>query len=51
MHPSLASQQSPIMEGPDLIDTSNWDVWTIGRSAQSLLPRASMLAEIFAHDE
>lgn len=45
------AQQSPIMEGLDLIDTSNLYVWTVGPSAQSLLPRATMLAEIWAHDE
>jgi hypothetical protein len=43
--------QSPIMEGLDLIDTSNRHAWTVGPSAQSLLPGATMLAEIFAHDE
>ena len=44
-------RESPIMEGLDLIDTINWHSWRVGRSAQSLLPRATMLAEIFAHDE
>jgi hypothetical protein len=36
------------MEGLDLIDTSNLHTWTVGRSAQSLLPGATMLAEIWA---
>lgn len=39
--------QSPIMKGLDLIDNSNWHAWTVGRSARSLLPRATMLAEIW----
>jgi hypothetical protein len=44
-------QQSPIMEGLDLIDISDWHSWSVGRSAQSLLPGATMLAEIFARDQ
>jgi hypothetical protein len=44
------ARQSPIMKGLDLID-SNWHSWRVGRSAQSLLPRATLLAEIWADDE
>lgn len=43
-------QQSTIMEALDLIDTSNRLAWTIGRSAQTLLPGAAMLADIWARD-
>lgn len=39
-------QHSPIMCGLDLLDDSNWHVWDLGPSAYSLLPRATMLAEI-----
>jgi hypothetical protein len=45
------AQQSPIMKGLDLIDNANWHAWTIGASALSLLPRATMLAEILANNE
>jgi hypothetical protein len=45
------SRQSPMMQGLDLIDTSNRHAWTVGPSAQSLLPGATMLAEIWAQDE
>jgi hypothetical protein len=44
------AQQSAMMEGLDLIDNSDWLVWTAGPSARSLLPRAGMLAEIWAND-
>jgi hypothetical protein len=44
-------RQSPIMEGLDLINTSNRHAWTVGRSAQSLLPGATTLAEICAQGE
>ena len=43
-------QQSPILQGLDLIDTGRHG-WTVGPSAQSLLPGAIMLAEICAQDE
>jgi Plasmid pRiA4b ORF-3-like protein len=42
----VIGRQSSIMRGLDLIDGSNWRVWSIGASGLSLLPRASMLAEI-----
>ncbi|UQX12089.1 plasmid pRiA4b ORF-3 family protein [Candidatus Mycobacterium methanotrophicum] len=42
---------SPIMRGLDLIDDTNWHAWTLGPSARSLLPRASMLAEFLTNDE
>jgi hypothetical protein len=45
------AQQSPVMKGLDLIDAVNWRVWTTGAAALSLLPRATMLAEIWTHDE
>jgi hypothetical protein len=45
------AQQSPIMKGLDLIDDTNWHTWTLGPSARSLLPRASMLAELWTNDE
>ncbi len=45
------AQQSPIMSGLDLTDNTNWRVWTIGASARSLLPGATMLAEIWSNDE
>jgi Plasmid pRiA4b ORF-3-like protein len=43
-------QQSPIMRGLDLIDNANWHAWTIGAAARSLLPRATMLAEIWTNE-
>jgi hypothetical protein len=43
--------RSPMMEGLDLIDTSNWRAWAVGRSAGSLLTRATMLAEIWTDEE
>jgi len=42
--------QSAVMQALDLVDKSDWHAWTAGRSALSLLPRATLLAEIFAHD-
>ena len=45
------AQQSPIMKGLDLIDTANWHAWTIGAAALSLLPGATMLAEIWTNNE
>jgi hypothetical protein len=43
------AQQSPIMKGLDLIESVNWRVWTTGAAALSLLPRATMLAEIWTN--
>jgi hypothetical protein len=43
------AQQSPIMEGLDLIDSADWHAWVTGASALSLLPRATMLAEIWTN--
>jgi hypothetical protein len=45
------AHQSPIMKGLDLIDNANWHVWAAGAAARSLLPRATMLAEIFTNNE
>jgi hypothetical protein len=45
------AQQSPIMKGLDLIDNADWRVWTAGAAALSLLPRATMLAEIWTNRE
>ena len=45
------AQQSPIMKGLDLIENANWHVWATGAAALSLLPRATMLAEILANNE
>lgn len=45
------AQQSSIMSGLDLIDDADWRVWTIGASARSLLPGATMLAEIWSNEE
>lgn len=42
--------QSAIMQALDLIDKTDWHAWTASRSALSLLPRATLLAEVFAHD-
>jgi hypothetical protein len=44
------AQQSPIMNGLDLIDNPNWRVWTAGAAARSLLPGATMLAEIWTNE-
>jgi hypothetical protein len=44
------AQQSPLMKGLDLIDTVNWHAWTIGAAALSLLPRATMLAQIWTNN-
>ena len=45
------AQQSPIMKGLDLIDNANWNAWTCGAAALSLLPRATMLAEIWTKND
>jgi hypothetical protein len=45
------AQQSPIMKGLDLIDNANWHAWTSGAAALSLLPGATMLAEIWTNNE
>jgi hypothetical protein len=42
------AHQAPILEGLDLLDTSNGPVWAAGPSARSLLPGATMLAEIWS---
>ena len=44
------AQQSPIMKGLDLIDNADWHAWVTGPSALSLLPGATMLAEIWTAD-
>jgi hypothetical protein len=44
------AQQSAIMEGLDLIDNADWRVWTTGAAARSLLPRATMLAEVWTNE-
>ena len=43
-------RQSMIMQGLDLIDHSDLRVWTVGPSALSLLPRATMFADLFTYD-
>lgn len=48
---SAIAGQSPIMSGLDLIDTANWHAWTIGAAARSLLPGATLLAEIWTNNE
>jgi len=45
------AQQSAIMKGLDLIDNADWHVWTTGAAARSLLPGATMLAEIWTNYE
>jgi hypothetical protein len=45
------AQQSPIMNGLDLIENVTWRVWAAGAAALSLLPRATMLAEIWTNNE
>ena len=45
------AQQSPLLKGLDLIDSANWHVWTAGAAALSLLPGATMLAEIWTNNE
>jgi hypothetical protein len=45
------AQQSPIMKGLDLIDNPNWHAWASGAAALSLLPRATMLAEIWSNND
>jgi hypothetical protein len=44
------AQQSSIMKGLDLIDSANWLVWNTGAAARSLLPGATMLAEIWTNE-
>ena len=41
------AQHSRIMRGLDLIDGADWRAWAIGPSGLTLLPGASMLAEIW----
>jgi hypothetical protein len=45
------AQQSPIMKGLDLLDNADWHAWTSGAAALTLLPRATMLAEIWTNNE
>jgi hypothetical protein len=45
------AQQSPVMKGLDLIDNPDWRVWTAGTAALSLLPGATMLAEVWTNNE
>lgn len=45
------AQQSPIMRGLDLIDNTDLRAWATGASALSLLPGATMLAEIWTNDD
>jgi hypothetical protein len=45
------AQQSPLMNGLDLIDNPDWRVWAIGPAALSLLPGATMLAQIWTNTE
>ncbi len=44
------AQESRIMKALDLIDNADWRVWTVGASARSLLPGATMLAEIWTNE-
>ncbi len=44
------AQHSLIMSELDLIDETNWRLWAIGTSGLSLLPRATMLAQIWSGD-
>jgi hypothetical protein len=46
----LIAQHASTMEGLDLIDDSNWRAWAVGPSARSLLPGATMLAEVWANE-
>jgi hypothetical protein len=39
------------MKGLDLIDNHNWHTWTAGAAALSLLPGATMRAEIWTNNE
>jgi tetratricopeptide (TPR) repeat protein len=43
--------QCSVMEALDLIDRGRRDVWTLGRSARSLLPGAAMLAEVWGNGD
>jgi hypothetical protein len=45
------AQQCPIMKGLDLIDVPDWNVWAVGASGLSLLPTATMLAEIWTNEK
>jgi hypothetical protein len=44
------AQQSPLLKGLDLIDSGDWRVWSVGSASLSLLPRATMLAEIWTSE-
>jgi hypothetical protein len=43
--------ESALMEALDLIDRDSRDVWQLGPSARSLLPGASMLADVWGDAE
>ncbi|WP_204079233.1 plasmid pRiA4b ORF-3 family protein [Mycobacterium riyadhense] len=45
---AAAGQCAAVMKGLDLIDNSEWRMWSAGPSARSLLPRASGLADYLA---
>lgn len=45
------ARQSPFLKGLDLIDNANRHAWNPGASALSLLPGATMLAEIWTNEE
>ncbi|WP_102144538.1 plasmid pRiA4b ORF-3 family protein [Mycobacterium hubeiense] len=45
------AEQSSVMKGLDLIDSADWHVFAAGAAARSLLPRATMLAEIWTNNE
>ena len=42
------SQQSGLMRGLDLVDTSDTRFWSLGPSARTLLPRGAMIAEVLS---
>lgn len=42
--------EAPVMAALDLIDRTDRSAWALGPSAKSLLPRANMLAEVWADD-
>jgi hypothetical protein len=46
----VIAHQSPIMKGIDLIDHASWHVCATGPAALSLLPVATMLAQIWSDE-
>jgi hypothetical protein len=50
VHSALVGE-SALMEALDLIDRDGWDAWQLGPSARSLLPGASMLADVWGGAE